>query len=211
MAGIAPLKPLEAAPGAWLWPGFLDAQGQKDVLAAVRAVVAAAPLFQPVMPRTGKPLSVQMTNAGPLGWVSDREGYRYQPTHPETGRPWPPIPAAVAAIWAELLPEAPAPEACLVNYYAPGAKMGLHQDRDEAAFDVAVLSISLGDEAQFRLGGTTRDAPTRAFRLRSGDVFAFGGPSRLAFHGIDRVYPGSCALLPEGGRFNLTLRRVNPA
>ncbi len=204
-------KPIEAAPDAWLYPGLLNAERQKAVLAALREVIAEAPLFAPTMPRTARPFSVRMTNCGPLGWVSDSGGYRYQPTHPQTGRPWPPMPAEIAAIWTELLPGAPAPEACLVNYYGEQAKMGPHQDRDERALDVPVLSISLGDEARFRIGGTTRNAATRAFPLRSGDAFTFGGASRLAFHGIDRVLPGTSALLAEGGRFNLTLRRVNPA
>ncbi len=204
-------KRIEAAPGAWLYPGLLTPDAQRAVLAALRDVIAEAPLYTPTMPRSGKPLSVRMTNCGPLGWVSDRDGYRYQERHPVTGRPWPAIPDAIAAIWRELLPEAPAPEACLVNHYAASAKMGLHQDRDERAFDVPVLSVSLGDEAQFRLGGLTRNGPTRAFTLRSGDVFTFGAESRLAFHGVDRIVPGSSTLLPEGGRFNLTLRRVNPA
>ena len=204
-------KPIEAAPDVWLYPGLLGPERQKAVLAALRDVLAEAPLYVATMPRSGKPLSVRMTNCGPLGWVSDIEGYRYQPLHPVTGRPWPPIPEIIAAIWTELLPEAPPPEACLINYYAAQAKMGLHQDRDERAFDVPVLSISLGDEARFRIGGTTRNAPTRAFPLRSGDALTFGGASRLAFHGIDRVLPGTSSLLPEGGRFNLTLRRVNRA
>jgi alkylated DNA repair protein (DNA oxidative demethylase) len=203
-------KPIEAAPDAWLYPGLLEPERQKIVLAALREVIAQAPLFVPVMPRTGAPFSVRMTNCGPLGWVSDAKGYRYQPTHPD-GRRWPAIPEAIAAIWTQLLPEAPPPEACLVNYYAGPAKMGLHQDRDERALDVPVLSISLGDEARFRIGGVTRKAPTRAFPLRSGDALTFGGASRLAFHGIDRILPGASALLAEGGRFNLTLRRVNPA
>ena len=205
------MKPIAAAPGAWLYPGLLSLERQIAVLAALRGVIAEAPLFAPTMPRSGRPFSVRMTNCGPLGWVSDVGGYRYQPRHPVTGQPWPAIPECVAAIWRELLPEAPAPEACLVNYYAEGAKMGLHQDRDERAFDVPVLSISLGDEGRFRLGGVTRNAPTRAFPLRSGDALTFGGPARLAFHGIDRVRTGTSALLAEGGRFNLTLRRVNPA
>ena len=204
-------KPIEAASDAWLYPGLLSPERQRAVLAALREVIAEAPLFTPTMPRSNKPFSVRMTNCGPLGWVSDADGYRYQPTHPETGHPWPTIPGEIAAIWTELLPDAPPPEACLVNYYAAAAKMGLHQDRDERAFDVPVLSISLGDEARFRIGGTTRNAPTRAFPLRSGDAFTFGGASRLAFHGVDRILPGASALLPEGGRFNLTLRRVNPA
>ena len=202
------MKPLEAAPGAFLYPGLLDAPAQALVLAAVRAVIAEAPLFAPVMPRTGAPFSVRMTNCGELGWVSDREGYRYQPRHPETGRPWPPIPPDVAALWSQLLPDAPPPQACLINYYAGPAKMGLHQDRDETNLGVPVLSLSLGDDARFRLGGATRGGPTQSFRLRSGDGFSFGGPARLAFHGVERIYPGTSALLAEGGRFNLTLRRV---
>ena len=204
-------KPLEIAPGATLWPGYLDASAQRELLAAVRSVIAEAPLFAPTMPRTGKPFSVRMTNCGPLGWVSDAGGYRYQPTHPVTGKPWPAMPEPLSRVWRDLLPEAPPPEACLVNYYAEAAKMGLHQDRDERAFDVAVLSISLGDEARFRIGGAARSDPTRAFPLRSGDVFAFGGPARLAFHGVDRVLAGTSTLLAEGGRFNLTLRRVSPS
>jgi len=203
-------KPLEIAPGAKLYPAYLAPERQHALLAAVREVIAQAPLFAPTMPRTGKPFSVRMTNCGPLGWVSDAGGYRYQDRHPETGEPWPAMPEILSAIWRELLPEAPAPEACLVNYYAEGAKMGLHQDRDERAFDVPVLSLSLGDEARFRIGGANRGDATRAFPLRSGDAFTFGGPARLAFHGIDRVLAGTSTLLGEGGRFNLTLRRVNP-
>ncbi|MDE3174871.1 MAG: alpha-ketoglutarate-dependent dioxygenase AlkB [Pseudomonadota bacterium] len=202
---------IEAAPGAWLYPGFLDPARQAATLAALRAVIAQSPLFSPTMPRTGKPFSVRMTNCGALGWVSDRDGYRYQPRHPVTGAPWPAIPAEILAVWTELLPHAPPPEACLVNYYDGAAKMGLHQDRDERALDVPVLSISLGDEARFRIGGPTRNAPTRAFTLRSGDVFAFGAESRLAFHGVDRISLGTSSLLPEGGRLNLTLRRVTPS
>ena len=202
------MKPLEAAPGAYLYPALLDAPAQTRLLAAVRAVIAQAPLFAPVMPRTGVAFSVRMTNCGTLGWVSDREGYRYQPHHPETGRRWPPIPPEIADLWAQVLPEAPPPEACLINYYGSEAKMGLHQDRDESHLAAPVLSLSLGDDARFRIGGVTRGGPTKAFRLRSGDGFTFGGPSRLAFHGIDRLYPATSTLLAEGGRFNLTLRRV---
>jgi len=201
---------IEAAPGAWLYPALLSPPRQQSVLASLREIIAEAPLFVPTMPRTGAPFSVRMTNCGPLGWVSDSAGYRYQASHPVTGRRWPPIPEIVAALWAELLPEAPAPEACLVNYYAAGAKMGLHQDRDEREPDVPVLSLSLGDPARFRLGGLKRNDPTRAFPLRSGDALTLGGASRLAFHGVDRIEAGASTLLPEGGRFNLTLRRVNP-
>jgi alkylated DNA repair protein (DNA oxidative demethylase) len=160
------------------------------------------------MPRTGKPFSVRMTNAGPLGWVSDERGYRYQPRHPDTGKPWPPIPASARRAWDELGAYPLPPEACLVNLYPPGARMGLHQDRDEEDFSAPVLSLSLGDTALFRFGGTERGGPTRSVRLRSGDALVLGGPARLAFHGVDRLLSGTSVLLPEGGRINLTLRRV---
>ncbi|SIR31309.1 DNA-N1-methyladenine dioxygenase [Bosea sp. TND4EK4] len=178
------------------------------MLAELRAVVRQAPFFQPRMPKTGKPFSVRMTNCGPLGWVSDERGYRYQPLHPETGEPWPLMPAPLLTLWNELADYPQPPEACLVNHYASGAKMGLHQDRDEQAFDAPVLSVSLGDAALFRIGGTTRGGKTISLKLASGDVLIFGGEARLAYHGIDRVLSGSSTLLPEGGRINLTLRRV---
>ncbi len=171
-------------------------------------MVRAAPLFTPVMPRTGKPFSVRMTNCGPLGWVSDRAGYRYQATHPVTGRPWPAMPAAVLALWEEITGYAAPPEACLVNFYGAQAKMGLHQDRDEEDFEAPLLSVSLGDTARFRLGGVERGDPTRSFPLASGDVMMLTGPLRLAHHGIDRIVPATSTLLAEGGRINLTLRRV---
>jgi alkylated DNA repair protein (DNA oxidative demethylase) len=178
------------------------------LLAVVRSIFAAAPLFTPRMPKSGRPFTVRMSNCGPLGWVSDENGYRYQKLHPDTGRPWPPMPAALLAIWRELARYPDPPEACLVNFYSPSAKMGLHQDRDEADFDAPVVSISLGDTCLFRVGGLKRSEPTRAFRLSSGDAVMLGGEARLAFHGVDRIYPGTSRLLPEGGRINLTLRRV---
>ncbi len=186
---------------------------QRAALEAVMKGEAAAPFFVPTMPRTGKPFSVRMTNFGSLGWVSDREnGYRYQVTHPLTGDPWPPIPPIVLDAWQRFSGYPHPPEACLVNYYAPGARMGLHQDRDEQEFDAPVVSLSLGEDCRFRIGATTRGGPTRSFRLASGDIVVFGGPARLAFHGVDRLYPGTSDLLrdwfPEGGRINLTLRRV---
>ncbi|HEY8565690.1 MAG TPA: alpha-ketoglutarate-dependent dioxygenase AlkB [Beijerinckiaceae bacterium] len=199
---------VELAPGLLHAPGFLDAEAQARLLAAVRAVVRAAPLFVPTMPRTGKPFSVRMTNAGALGWVSDARGYRYQPTHPATGEPWPAIPALALEAWERLSGWPKPPEACLVNFYEEKARMGLHQDRDETDLEAPVLSLSLGDEAVFRFGGTARGGPTRSVHLRSGDALVLGGASRLAFHGVDRVRPGTSALLPNGGRLNLTLRRV---
>jgi alkylated DNA repair protein (DNA oxidative demethylase) len=154
-----------------------------------------------------------MTNFGPLGWVSDRTGgYRYQAAHPDTGKPWPPIPEPVMAVWQAVSGYPHPPEACLVNYYAAGTRMGLHQDRDEEDFAAPVVSISLGDSCLFRIGGTKRSDPTRSLRLSSGDVIVLGGEARLAFHGVDRIYPGTSTVLtdwfPQGGRINLTLRRV---
>lgn len=203
MAGFVPLS------GFRLLPGFLDAARQTDLIAQVQAVLEAAPLYHATMPKTGQKMSVAMSNAGALGWYSDKDGgYRYIAQHPETGRPWPAIPQVALDVWRSVVPEAPAPQACLINLYRDTAKMGLHQDRDEADFSVPVVSISLGDEALFRLGGTARKAPTRSFRLASGDVLVLGGEARLAFHGIDRVIGGSSRLVPGGGRINLTLRRV---
>ena len=191
------------------FPQALAREGQIALLAAISEVIAEAPLFTPTMPRSGKPMSVRMTNCGPLGWVTDKErGYRYQATHPQTGKPWPPIPAALFELWRELARYRAPPEACLVNYYAGKAKMGLHQDKDEEDFAAPVLSVSLGDTGIFRLGGRSRKDPTRAFELKSGDVVVLGDTDRLAFHGIDRILTGSSDLVPEGGRFNLTLRRV---
>jgi alkylated DNA repair protein (DNA oxidative demethylase) len=191
-----------------LLPGHFDRPAQEALVATLREALREAPLFQPVMPRTGKPFSVRMTNLGPLGWVSDRAGYRYQPTHPVTGRPWPPLPETLVGLWATISHYPHPPEACLVNWYEGPARMGLHQDRDEATFEAPVVSVSLGDTALFRIGGRERADPTRSMRLASGDVVVLEGDSRLAFHGIDRVLPGTSTLLPAGGRINLTLRRV---
>lgn len=190
-------------------PGKLGPEEQKALLDALRAVMAEAPLFTPAMPRSGKPMSVRMTNCGPLGWVTDKErGYRYQATHPITGKPWPAMPRMLLDLWNEVTGYPAPPEACLVNYYGGDAKMGLHQDKDEEDFAAPVLSVSLGDTAIFRAGGRSRRDPTRKLELRSGDVVVLGGEDRLAFHGIDRVLAGTSDLLPEGGRINLTLRRV---
>lgn len=161
------------------------------------------------MPNSGSPFSVRMTNCGPLGWVSDQGGYRYQAHHPVTGAPWPPMPPIVLEAWQELADYAHPPEACLINVYAPTARMGLHQDRDEHDFAAPVVSLSLGQTCLFRLGGTARREPTRSFRLASGDALVLGGHNRLAFHGVDRIIPGTSTLLPDGSRINLTLRRVN--
>jgi alkylated DNA repair protein (DNA oxidative demethylase) len=192
-------------------PDFLDRASQEQLVASIREIVAEAPLFVPAMPGTGKEMSVRMTNCGPLGWVTDKErGYRYQPTHPVTGRPWPVIPAMLLDIWTRVSGSEKPPEACLVNFYDDDARMGLHQDRDEKDLEAPVVSVSLGNACLFRIGGTNRKDPTMSMKLTSGDVFVIGGAGRLCFHGVDRIYPSTSTLLKNGGRINLTLRRVNP-
>lgn len=192
-------------------PGYLDRAAQEHLVDVIRRIVVEAPLYVPVMPGTGKPMSVRMTNCGPLGWVTDKtRGYRYQPTHPVTGKVWPEMPQELLDLWEKLAGHPKPPEACLVNFYSDDAKMGLHQDKDENAFDAPVLSISLGNTCLFRVGGLDRKAPTGSFKLSSGDIVLLGGEGRLAFHGVDRIYPDTSTLLKNGGRINLTLRRVNP-
>lgn len=203
--------PEKALPADFVFlPGYLDRAEQEALLQTVRTGVAEAPLYTPEMPRTGKPMSVRMTNFGSLGWVTDKDrGYRYQATHPATAKPWPQIPDSLLKLWFEISGYEKEPEACLVNYYGPEAKMGLHQDRDEQALAAPVLSISLGDTCLFKIGGTDRDGPTASIKLASGDVVLLAGKSRLAFHGVTRIYPGTSTLLKAEGRINLTLRRVN--
>ncbi|TCO73486.1 alpha-ketoglutarate-dependent dioxygenase AlkB family protein [Rhodovulum euryhalinum] len=193
--------------GVELYPGWLDPPAQQAMVEALRAVVAAAPLFQPET-RFGRKMSVRMTSAGRFGWVSDRRGYRYAPMHPSGGA-WPPIPAPVLAVWDAITGLDRRPDCCLLNYYAEGARMGMHQDRDEADFGWPVLSISLGDQALFRIGNLDRGGSTESLWLSSGDVLVMGGEARLVHHGIDRVRAGSSTLLPGGGRINLTLRVVD--
>jgi DNA oxidative demethylase len=190
-------------------PGWLSVPRQLELLAAVRTVIANAPLIRPTMPNSGKAFSVLMTNCGSLGWVSDKDGgYRYQATHPGTGRPWPPIPELLAEVWQQVAGYRAAPEACLVNYYAPGARLGSHRDEDEDDAKAPVVSVSLGDDATFHIAGARRTDPKRRLVLKSGDVFVLGGLARDFYHGIDRIHPGTSDLLEEGGRFSLTLRRV---
>jgi alkylated DNA repair protein (DNA oxidative demethylase) len=191
-----------------LWPERLDRAAQALLVAEIFRLVSDAPFYRPQMPGSGKPFSVEETNLGELGWISDRSGYRYESIHPVTGNSWPAIPPLLLQLWTALTDYPAAPQCCLVNLYREGARMGLHQDRDEAARDAPVLSVSLGDDALFRIGGTARRGPTKSMRLGSGDVIVFGGPARLAFHGIDRIMPGTSRLIPGGGRINITLRRV---
>jgi alkylated DNA repair protein (DNA oxidative demethylase) len=204
-------RPASDFEGFRLWPGLLDRAAQEALRDAVFERLRAGPLYVPRMPKSGQPMRVRMTNFGPLGWVTDKErGYRYQAFHPDTGRPWPDMPPRVLALWEELADYPAPPEACLVNLYEGDARMGLHVDSDEEAWDAPVLSISLGDTAIFRLGGALRSDPTRSVRLASGDVCLLGGASRRAYHGVDRILPGTSRLLPKGGRINLTVRRVTP-
>jgi alkylated DNA repair protein (DNA oxidative demethylase) len=200
---------LAVAPGIFLWREKFSPAAQKGLLAEVRQKLEAAPLYRPAMPGTGKPFSAQESNFGPLGWVADSTGYRYQPTHPVTGQAWPASPPALQGLWDEIASQygfSGEPGCCLVNFYDAGARMGLHQDRDEGDTNAPVIGVSLGDTALFRIGGTTRGGRTSSLELASGDVIAFGGPARLAFHGIDRIRPGTSRLLP--GRLSLTLRHV---
>ena len=196
-----------APEGFGLFPGRLSTDEQAHLITGVLAAIERAPLYRPITP-SGKPMSVRMTNLGPLGWITDARGYRYEPRHPITGEPWPPIPRLLLDLWAELAATAPPPDACLVNLYDADARMGLHQDKDEADFAAPVLSVSLGDTALFRLGGRKRGDATKSLRLASGDVCLLAGEARLAFHGVDRILAGSSRLIPGGGRINLTLRRA---
>lgn len=217
-----PIQPLRAAPlarsrvrldidrlidGFQLHPGALDRSAQIALAQTVMALAEDAPFYSPEVPG-GRRMSVAMTGLGPLSWTSDADGYRYTPTHPGSGRPWPPMPPVLLQLWRRLAAGAPEPDACLVNLYRGAARMGLHQDRDEQDFSVPVLSVSLGDTALFRIGGLKRGDPTRSLKLSSGDVCLLTGPARLAFHGIDRVTEGSSMVVPGGGRLNLTLRRA---
>jgi len=195
------------APGVHLWREALSREEQRALVGEIFLLAKEVPFYRPTMPKSEKPFSVEETNFGPLGWFSDRNGYRYITRHPYTDKPWPAIPRLLLRLWDDIV-TGPPPECCLVNLYHGSARMGLHQDRDEDAFEVPVVSVSLGDDAQFRIGTTNRKGPTRSLKLASGDVIAFGGPARLAFHGIDRVMSGTSGIVPGGGRINLTLRRV---
>lgn len=192
--------------GVEIYEGFLTPAAQSSMVDDIRRVVQQAPLVRPVTAR-GRAMSVRMTAAGTFGWVSDRQGYRYDRLHPGGGA-WPPIPASVLEVWHRVGPASRAPDCCLINFYDDAARLGLHQDRDEADYSWPVVSISLGDDALFRIGNQTRGGSTESLWLRSGDVVVMGGEARLIHHGVDRVRPGSSMLLAQGGRINLTLRVV---
>lgn len=197
------------AEGALVLRGFARAEAPA-LWAAIEAVSAAAPFRRMTTPG-GYAMSVAMTNCGPAGWVTDRAGYRYQPTDPETGRPWPAMPAVLRdlALRAAAACGFPAfdPDACLVNSYEPGAKLSLHQDKDEQDFSHPIVSVSLGVPATFLFGGLKRNDPRRKVRLEHGDVVVWGGPARLAFHGVEPLLDGEHPLLGRR-RVNLTFRRA---
>lgn len=197
------------APGAVFLPGAALGD-EARLLGDLQAVIAAAPFRHMVTPG-GHAMSVAMTNCGPLGWVSDRRGYRYSPADPETGRAWPALPdsflrlAQAAAARAGY--DAFTPDACLINRYGPGAKMGLHQDKDEADFTQPIVSVSLGLPATFLFGGPRRSDPVQRLPLQHGDVVVFGGDSRLCYHGIRPLAAGEHPRLGSV-RINLTFRRA---
>ena len=201
------LQRREEISGFVLHRALLTESAQIEMVDAIRDVLSAAPLMR-FTTAWGKPMSVQMTSAGRLGWVIDRGRYRYTDLHPGTNQPWPAIPPSVLSVWKQVSGSSFAPDCCLINWYGKDTKMGLHQDKDEGAFDAPVVSISLGDPARFRMGGTGRKDPTESTILHSGDVVVMGGSARLAYHGVDRVLFGEGSLLPDGGRINLTLRVV---
>ncbi len=197
-------------PGFAHYPLYFDTEQQQALIAAVRYGVRQAPFWRPAMPGTGQPLSVVMSNFGSLGWVSDKaRGYRYEPVHPKTGRPWPPMPKLLQDLWRDVTHYPDLPEACLINWYREGSKMGAHIDNDEHDAAAPIVSVSLGDPALFRMGGPKRGGPTKGLKLFSGDVVVMGGESRFCYHSVSKIFYGESALVPKGGRINLTMRRVH--
>jgi alkylated DNA repair protein (DNA oxidative demethylase) len=200
---------LPLSPGACVLRNFAHREAE-HLLAAVDDIQAAAP-FRHLSTPGGLPMSVAMTNCGELGWVSDRRGYRYEPHDPLTGKPWPKLPPLFLAL-SHAAAEAAGypgftPEACLVNRYVPGAKMSLHQDRDERDLDQPIVSVSLGLPATFLWGGLRRsDRPSRT-TLEHGDVVVWGGAARLRFHGVAPLKPAAAGC-PAALRINLTFRRA---
>ena len=208
MAAAPPDFPQGFAP----YPQYFSPGVQAALIAAVKSGVETAPFYQPTMPRTGAPLSVVMSNFGSLGWVTDKDkGYRYEATHPKTGAPWPALPEQLARLWDAVTDWPARPEACLINWYREGSKMGLHVDNDERDIRAPVVSVSLGDPATFRIGGPKRGGPTQGLKLMSGDVVVLAGDARLCHHGVSKIFYGESALVPKGGRINLTMRRVMPS
>ncbi|HEX7874558.1 MAG TPA: DNA oxidative demethylase AlkB [Sphingobium sp.] len=200
-------------PGAVLLGGFA-ADIASDLIAHIHAIAAAAPFRHLEVPGGGR-MSVAMTNCGPLGWVSDRRGYRYAATDPLSGAPWPAMPPALLALAQRAAAEAGfegfVPDACLINRYAPGARLSLHQDRDEAGMDAPIVSVSLGASAVFLWGGQRRGDRAGRYPVHHGDVIVWGGPARMTFHGVAPLPAAASHPLTGACRFNLTFRRAGPA
>ena len=194
------------------YPLYFSHEQQRVLIEHVQRAVKTAPFYQPTMPRTGAPLSVVMSNFGPLGWVTDKEkGYRYEALHPNTNAPWPDLPERLGTLWDDVTAYPARPEATLINWYKKdkSSKMGMHVDNDEKDLRAPVVSVSLGDPAMFRIGGPKRSGPTQGIKLFSGDVVVLSGQARMCYHGVSKVYYGESAIVPKGGRVNLTIRRVN--
>ena len=184
---------------------------EAELIAALRAIEAQAPFRRMVTPG-GHQMSVAMTNCGPYGWVTDRSGYRYDGIDPDSGKAWPAMPPVFCELARAAATEAGfdgfSPDACLINRYEPGAKMSLHQDKDERDFGAPIVSVSLGLPAIFLFGGLKRSEKPRRYRLAHGDVVVWGGPSRLFFHGVAPLADGEHPMLPRQ-RINLTFRKAH--
>jgi DNA oxidative demethylase len=208
VADVRPSREVMAE-GAVLLRGFAQSV-EAELIAALREIAAQAPFRHMVTPG-GHQMSVAMTNCGRYGWVTDRGGYRYDANDPETAKPWPAMPASFYRLAGQAAASAGfdgfAPDACLVNRYEPGARMSLHQDKDETDFSAPIVSVSLGLPAIFLFGGMKRSDKPRRFRLQHGDVVVWGGPTRLFFHGVAPLADGEHALLGRQ-RINLTFRKA---
>ena len=211
LESVPDVRPAEEviAEGAVLLPGFARTI-EVELLEALRAIIEQSP-FRHMTTPGGHQMSVAMTNCGGFGWVTDRSGYRYDPNDPQSGKPWPPMPGAFRELARAAADRGGfggfAPDACLVNRYQPGARMSLHQDRDENDLSAPIVSVSLGLPATFLFGGLKRSDKPRRFRLEHGDVVVWGGPTRLAFHGVAPLAEGEHSLLGRQ-RINLTFRKA---
>lgn len=202
-------------PGIMVMRGRVSPDESRVLLDAMLDVFAAAPPYRLRM-KTGAYVINRMTNCGAWGWHSDARGYRYVDRHPETGAPWPAIPAPIAALARDAAAACGEgdfqPDACLVNLYGAGGKLNLHQDHDEADFRWPIVSFSFGHDGVFALGGATRKHPVQPVTLHHGDVMVLHGPGRMLFHGVKKIVPGTAPFahpaIPEDGRLNLTLRRA---
>ncbi len=194
--------------------GRLSRAEQAEFVRLAFEVADDAPFYTPVM-RGGAPFRVQMTSAGDIGWLSDEAGYRYARVHPETKRPWPEIPEPITSFAKAAALEAGfsgfTPDSCLFNLYRSDGKLGIHRDHVEQDRVSPIVSVSLGDSCVFKFGGLSKGGPFTDWTLVSGDVVVFGGPSRLAWHGVSKILRGTSDLIPGGGRMNLTVRRAMPA